>query len=270
MKRLILLSFAFVTIFLLISCGGGGGEGESATPSNNACSDIGLGTRIINGTQCSVGSSPVVRVVALNGFGDIIGFCSGTAVTQNDIVTAAHCFPRSTSAVAAVAGATLFDGESVTVPFANVIIHPQYASLGTSSALAAFNDVAIVPLPRNLNVNTMPVLVSRDVQAGDITSIFGYGQDENGNFDEDTLLSGQMQVFQVTNDHIQANFDGIGSNTCSGDSGGPLTLNSALVGVTSTGINADCLEGDESLFTNLQASKVLDFLSRNISDLPVS
>ena len=150
MKRLILSSFVFSTIFLLTSCGGGGGDDTSAVPSNNACSEIGLSTRIINGTECSIASSPVVRVVALNGFGDIIGFCSGTAVTQNDIVTAAHCFPRGTSAVAAVAGDTLFDGESVTIPFANVIIHPDYAPLGAQSVLAAFNDVAIVRLSRNL------------------------------------------------------------------------------------------------------------------------
>ncbi|MCB0317380.1 MAG: trypsin-like serine protease, partial [Bdellovibrionales bacterium] len=199
----------------------------------------------------------------------IIGFCSGTALTQNDIVTAAHCFPRGTSAVAVSTGESLLTSEIVTVPLAVVKTHPQYRPIGTISNLAAFNDIAIIPLSRNLSVRTMAVLGSREVKAGDITSIFGYGQDETGDFDEDTLFSGQMEVFEVTDDHIQANFDGAGSNTCSGDSGGPMTLNSALIGITSTGINVDCAVGDESLFTNVQSDKVIDFLTSNIPDLNV-
>ncbi|MEZ4754188.1 MAG: trypsin-like serine protease [Bdellovibrionota bacterium] len=268
MKRIL---FIFTLISLLsFGCGGGSGDSGSAGLSNNACGDIGLGTRIINGTECGpIADSPVVRVSALNGFGEIIGFCSGSAVTQNDIVTAAHCFPRATSAVAVTSGNSLDSGSSVIIPFARVKIHPSYAPLGTISNTAEFNDVAIVPLTRNLNVRTIPVLASRDVVAGEIASIFGYGQDEAGDFNPDTLLSGQMRIASVTNDHIQANFNGEGSNTCSGDSGGPMTVGSALVGITSTGINVDCSAGDESLFTNVQGSNILDFLSSNIPDLPL-
>jgi secreted trypsin-like serine protease len=246
--------FTVLLLLALVSCGGGSGD-NSDSPSTNACSTLGLNTRIINGSQCAETGSPVValNILSQDGNGSL---CSGTVITKTHIVTAAHCFldQNVQSVFVEIDGQRIFASK--------VSIHPD--AKVDNNRQSAVNDVAVLEMNRDLNRPTVPLLLSRSIESGDIIAIFGFGLDENGRIGE--LESGEMQVSDVTTNELIADFQGEGSNTCNGDSGGPAlftTSNSgraALVGVTSSGTLNTCLAGDKSFFTNIQKGSILSFI----------
>ena len=254
---------------MLVACGGGGSD---KTPLNDACSDIGLSTKvlkIVNGTSCGdLASSPVVRVFLLDAGGGIAGFCSGSMIASNAVLTAGHCLAVEPAAVSIVYG----EAETALAALVEQVhVHPDYQRVENSQTQAVFNDVAVMVLDRNLSLPTLPLARSVAPFAGQILSVFGYGTDENGDFDGNLLRSGQMSVTGVTPNHISALYDGTGSNTCTGDSGGPLVMTiagqPAIIGVTSSGSRTDCLAGDNSLFTNLQSQEVFSFIQQVVPSI---
>lgn len=255
-----------VFLCLLAACGGGGGGGGSSNLSRNACSVLGLGTKsigskIIDGSACQSAASPVVAYEVQYSDSSVTG-CTGTLVTPTRILTAGHCFESvglPVTAIAVSVGGQIVAGTTYAV-------HPSYRE--DVSVLAIFNDVAVIGLDQAVSVATLPLVTSGPLVSGDVISIFGYGLDNNGDTGE--LRSGQMEVGNVTSDHVFAAFNGEGSNTCQGDSGGPAVSSVVdgngvarvgIAGLTSTGIaSSNCLEGDVSLFANVQNASNLAFI----------
>lgn len=241
----------------LLAAGCGGGGGDSDPLGTDACGVIGLPSKIANGTACgNISNSPVVRVVLLDSSGKQ-AFCSATMLTAQTALTAAHCIT-----IARPVRVFILYGEPLeAASYAEADswqTHPNYRPDGAAA------DVALLHLPQPLNLPTLPVLTSSRVHEGDVVAIFGYGEDETGQFDFQELESGQMRVSEVTQTYIRADYDGEGSDTCLGDSGGPLVKQvdglPALAGVTSSGTSAHCEVGDRSYFSNLQDPAVLQFL----------
>lgn len=266
--KLMGLILAVLLTSTFTGCSSGGGDDDSSELSNSACGVLGLNSRsqerIVNGTECqSAGQAPVVRLAFLNGSNQI-GFCSGSMITANDVLTAAHCFLGNPNQVVMIRGDSLNPSERFVASAWSV--HPDFREEGG----LVVNDVAVVHLNRNTTLPTLPVLMSERVSKGEIVSIFGYGTDENGTFDFQDLESGEMRISDVTATHIAARFDGEGSNTCQGDSGGPVVSQragfAAIAGLTSTGTQLDCLQGDTTFFTNLELESVLTFLQRVVPD----
>ncbi|MCB0354278.1 MAG: trypsin-like serine protease, partial [Bdellovibrionales bacterium] len=232
----------------LLQCSGGGGDSDGEDLSRNACPVLGLNSRIIQGTTCGESNSPVVEVTIVTLRGEI-GLCSGTLLTSNDVLTAAHCFFDG-----AISAQVEVGNQSSTV--AEVTNHPNVAVDPDTGA--TFNDVSILRLRTPLSASTLPVISEREIRVGDTVSIFGYGLNADGI--PEVLRSGQMKVSGVDSEFIAAKFDGEGSNTCNGDSGGPAVLSytsgetgvNGVIGVVSSGTNADCLAGDTTFFANLQ------------------
>jgi secreted trypsin-like serine protease len=260
----------FAVLFFMVvffGCGSGSSDNnESKTAlSQDSCAVLGLGRslitgKIIDGTACQSNSSPVVKYQIITADKRIAN-CSGTMITPTDLLTAGHCFDNSQPVVSIVASIN-----GVDVAATSYAVHPGFVqrSADLPGGEAIFNDVAIVRLPFEVPLPTLPIIGSGRLAKDDIISIFGYGLDRSGNFG--TLSSGEMRVEQVTSNHIVSLFDDEGSNTCQGDSGGPaiITLSGtpAVVGLTSSGVsNAKCLKGDVSLFANLSDPEILDFIT---------
>jgi secreted trypsin-like serine protease len=269
MKSTRALIFSPILIIpLFLGCGGGGGGGNDSGNGlrTDTCADIGLNSKvakIINGTVCTnLTRSAVVRVLILDSSGQPDSLCSGTMITPNTVLTAAHCFPTQPPGVAIVAG----DPDApIIVSAVSVTIHPRYQV--TDAEL--INDVAIIKTDSAVNVPTLPLLSSSSVAAGDLASIYGFGTDNSNAELAKDLRSGEMRIASVGEFSIEADFDGNGSNTCFGDSGGPLIVNTAngpaIAGITSSGISDSCSSGDMSLFTNIQGSAVASFIRQHAS-----
>jgi secreted trypsin-like serine protease len=73
-----------------------------------------------------------------------------------------------------------------------------------------------------------------------------------------------MTIAGVDAGKIYAYFDASSSNTCSGDSGGPMLLQvggqQAIVGTTSYGSSVNCAVGELSGFSNLQSPSTQSFI----------
>ena len=270
------LSAVFIlSLCLLSSCGSGS---DSDAPSTDACEVLGLPVqKIVNGTPCGgLETTPIVRVLLKVQDGnsyDFIPACTGTAVSQRTIVTAAHCFELP-SGYGQIVGAGIAVGPSdnIRVIAGSYAIHPEYGYQNNT----AFNDVAVITLDSDAGVNTLPILASETPESGDIVSIFGYGQrtvSADGTSDFADLVSGQMSVSDVTVNHIFTVYGDEGSNVCFGDSGGPLVLErngkTGTTGVVSQGTASDCGEGDTTSYTNLSKDSVLSWIRTVAPDAEV-
>lgn len=248
----------FFTLLLVVgfcaSCGGGGGGGENSSGSD-ACSVVSSGgrklERIINGDQCERGNTAVVRIRLFNSANRELGSCSGTAITQTAILTAAHCFEGGATNVIVETG-------NASIPSGSIFVDPDFSSVDA----AQLRDAAVIKVSQNLGTQTFPLLTSRNAQVGEEAIIAGYGDDENG--DSGVLRAGPMIVSRVRNTLISADFTGSGSNTCFGDSGGPFLVSQggayAIAGLTSSGILDSCDSGDVSTFTNISSARTLNFI----------
>ncbi|MBX7144462.1 MAG: trypsin-like serine protease [Oligoflexia bacterium] len=244
-------------------------DGDSnAVPQTNACSVLGLNTRVITGTVCSETNSPVVKVNIIN-TDSTQGLCSGTMISSNAVLTAAHCFLEHDLQIAYI------EANGVAVPASEVAIHPAVAvgsDDNNNNTPIVLNDVAIVHLSSAVTLPTLPILSSQTPRPDQIFSIFGYGLDENNNLG--VLRSGQSLIESVTSQNFTARYDGVGSNSCNGDSGGPaiLTLASgqnAIIGLVSSGTVTTCQVGDLSYYANVTSADLLSFIQQEVPTVSV-
>ena len=204
---------------------------------------------IIDGQSCSGIGSAVVLLDLLDATGELTSQCSGTVITPTAVLTAAHCLSGD---VATVTVQTPLGA----IPSTSIHPIPSFREEDLGSL-----DVGVIITSQSLPLPTFPILVGRPARTGETAVIAGYGSDRGGQ--GGTLQAGTMTVNRVDTNFIYAVFEDAGSNTCSGDSGGPFFLQEgdtwAIAGVTAGGDTDDCLSGSSD-FANLQNAEVMSHI----------
>lgn len=258
MKNLITFVATIGLLGMLFGCGGGGGDA-----TGNACSDLNI--KVYGGDQCRFEKSPVVPLYALSADGVPLGTCSGTLVTLDDVLTAAHCIELTR--VPGAVGVFVYADQKL-IPLVRGYNHPYY-----NGEVASPFDIAMVTMAEPVQISPVPLLLSDPSTPGERISVFGYGLNEDPQNSPEDLKAAYMTISEMWPGGFAANFDDSNTSICNGDSGGPVTQTvngiTGLIGVNSFALNG-CREDSLSGFVDIQYQLIYDFILAYAQDVAVT
>jgi len=216
------------------------------------------GSRIVGGTEVIPHSFP--HQVAM--FIDGSFFCGGSLISENIVITAAHCMYGAYSVIMYMASHDIIHGNDAEVERTSkdFAVHEDY------DPMTLTNDIAYIRFhPIEFNADIQPIQLSdsdgSDPTTGQIAKAIGWGKDAD---DADWISTVLREVDIPIMDHLDCNaaYGAVPDNTictdgsggkgvCGGDSGGPLIYNGIQVGLTSFGATAGCEIGYPSGFTRI-------------------
>jgi hypothetical protein len=246
---------ALLSPLLVVPSGGGTAAGAQRFP------------RIVNGTITASYRAVGAHLPRSGGFPGN-GLCSATLIGCRTVLTAAHCVcdDRANDAEAcATIGLPAPESLEVFLQHAGflaverVVIHPDYL-FGVRA------DLALLTLAQPAaGVTPSPINTTGPVRFGTKATIVGFGRtggDPGRNRDVGLKRSGTVVTAPCPTgvpdaENVCWDFTGADSNTCDGDSGGPLFVTSngdrapVLAGVGSAGESFSCLAPDRSNNTDV-------------------
>ncbi|CAB3255777.1 unnamed protein product [Arctia plantaginis] len=232
--------------------------------------------RIVGGAPADYGQYPyqvglVLSITNLTG----VGACGGTVLSENRILTAAHCWfdgVNQVSKATIILGSVFLFYGGVRTESSFAVTHPNW------TPVLARNDIAVIYLPNSISFSRYiaPVALPSGDElnadfVGAIAIASGFGVTNDNDIAVDSPILNFVHLNVIENEICEMIYplvvqstnictsDNNGGSTCRGDSGGPLVVErngrSVIIGVTSFGSILDDIAVD---------SPILNFVHLNV------
>ncbi|WP_189211242.1 S1 family peptidase [Actinokineospora fastidiosa] len=232
-------------------------ESQAAAPSDVSVAAIptdrlvpDAGTQVINGERTTVRENPsVIAGIRVGGGGPQGQSCTASVVAKRKILTAAHCMIDVSGDKSYIYGdddLNTAGDETFRTKVASFKVHPKYTGSGswrTGYDVAVITTADDIPVPQSQWAKVAGSGDAALTAPGKNGFALGYGRASSGS---GVLYRADMPVNDANNCQVfdvRVNPDlmvCVGYNdgrvgTCSGDSGGPYTVDGIIVGVVSWG-----------------------------------
>ncbi|XP_046411533.1 brachyurin [Neodiprion virginianus] len=231
-------------------------------------------SRVVGGEEASPGQFPYqVGLFSTNAAGST-GFCGGSILNYEWILTAAHCVDVAVSVEVILGAQYIREDEptQVVLQVAEIIVHENWDTRNIRNDLALLR----LPAPIQFTERIQPIRLPSRSQVGQTFAsetgiVSGWGRDSDSSssispvlrWTQNPILTNfvctRYYFFSVTSAQICLSGRG-GRSSCNGDSGGPLVVTDSdgeitQVGVVSFGIALGCAVGWPGVYV-----RVTDYL----------
>ncbi|XP_053665516.1 brachyurin-like [Anopheles marshallii] len=219
--------------------------------------------RIVNGQEAIPGQFPY-QIALLSTFADGTGLCGGSVLTNNFILTAAHCVVSGDTILAS--GGTAILGvhnrniqeptqQRIAFSAAGINAHPGYTLTNIRNDIAIVRMNSLIIYTDRIQPTRLPGRSDTRQFGGMIGTVSGFGRTTDTGATSPVLMFYHNPVMTnadcnahwstnvVQAQNVCVNTDG-GRASCNGDSGGPLTVQDAgrslQIGIVSFGAASGC------------------------------